>query len=140
MKFISLILAALPVFGQLHSSNAEFGKALKIVVNDVQSDKTPSSDLPESSSCDKLRAVYKCEWKTRANSGSVSALESALLERVAAAIPSTWARRAHVSGGLRFTEFTGQDLLIRITSKATPDGSPPWDYTVRLVIERVHPH
>ena len=142
MKFFLLVIAALPVCGQLQTRNADFAKALRTVLNEFKGNGTPAMDLPEAAGCEKTRIMYACEWKSRANASSVSALETSVLGKIAAALPAGWSRRSHIAGGQRFTDFGDPEnsLAIRVTSKATPDGSPPWDYTVRLVIEHARTH
>ena len=135
VKWLALsLVVAIPALAQLQSSQADFTKALTGAIKSLKIKQPPAVDLPDAVSCEKTSAAYRCEWKSRANKASVTALESAIVGRVAAALPGDWKRDSVVRNGQRFTRFhdPAGPLTIEVIGKASEDGSPPWDYTVRL--------
>lgn len=119
------------------AQSTDFTKPLNAVIKSLQAKQPPAVDLPDAVSCDKKAVEYRCEWKSRANKASVTALQESIVAKVAAALPG-WNRDSYVRDGNRFIRFgdpAGQ-MAIRVSAKATDDGAPPWDYTVYLVVER----
>ena len=114
---------------------ADFTKPLNAVIKSLQVKQAPAVDLPDAVSCNKSAVEYRCEWKSRANKGSVTALQESIVAKVAAALPG-WQRESYVRDGnrvIRFGEPAGR-MAVRISAKSTEDGAPPWDYTVYLVV------
>lgn len=130
MKWVVVLALALPLTAQ----QADFGKSLNSALKSLKLKQAPAGDLPDAVSCDKQALEYKCEWKTRANKASVTALEESIAAKVTAALPG-WKRDSYARDGnryIRFADPAGQ-LAVRVSGKATDDGVPPWDYTVYLV-------
>jgi hypothetical protein len=122
----------------LQAADADFSKALNNVVGELKMKRAPSVDLPEAASCSKSDVSYSCEFKSKANQSSVNALESEILAKVVATLPAGWSRRTSVADGHRLTKFTdpaAKGLAVTVIGKATGDREPPFDYTVRLVVD-----
>ncbi len=119
----------------LLAQSTDFTKPLNAVIKSLQAKQAPAGDLPEAVSCNKSTVEYRCEWKSRANKGSVTALQESIVARVAAALPA-WKRDSYVRDGIRYIRFgdPAGRMAVRVSAKSTDDGAPPWDYTVYLVV------
>jgi hypothetical protein len=126
------LVAGLPCLAQ---SKTDFAKTLNAAIAALKAKHAPQADLPDATSCIKNATAYACEWKSRANLASVTAIESSVLSKVTAALPG-WQSSASVTNGTRRTQFNDptHTAAVSVSSKASPDGSYPWDYTVRLEI------
>lgn len=130
--FVALLLVLIPLSAQ----QANFSKTLNAAIKALKMKQAPDIDLPDASFCDKTNAAYRCEWKTRANKASVVAQQDSIVAKVAAALPG-WMRDNFTRDGrkvVRFAEPAGR-ISVSISAKSTEDGSPPWDYTVYLVVD-----